>query len=136
MSTDRSALIRDLEAAFAGLLFISENDAPFALVDAPGAPFAALDDEQVRRLAGRPSTDAVATVPVKDFFRNAVRDQEWHGPAEKAAAKRYRELVSLIESALPDAKVFRIGARRIAVLVVGTGPGGGTLGLSTTVVET
>jgi hypothetical protein len=130
---DRSALIGQLEAACAGLLFISEKDAPFALVDALGVPFAGLD---ARLLTGRPSTDPIETVPVEYFFRNAILDQDWYGPAEKAAAQRYRELVSLIESTLPDARVFRVGARRIAVLIVGTGPGGGTLGLSTTVVET
>jgi len=129
-------LIRELEAAVAGLLFVSERDAPFAIVDAPGMPFAALDNEQARKLAGRPAMEPVETVSVVYFFRNAVLDQNWYGPAEKAAAQRYRELVSWIESALPDARVFRIGARRIAVLIVGTGPGGGTLGLSTTVVET
>jgi hypothetical protein len=136
MPTDRSALIRDLQAASAGLLFVSERDAPFAVVDAPGTPFGALDDEQVRRLAGRPGTELVETITVDYFFRNAVLDQGWHGPAEKLAARRYRELVSLIGSAIPDARVFRVGAISIAVLIVGTGPGGGTLGLSTTVVET
>ena len=134
MPTDRSALIGDLEAATAGLLFTSETDAPFAIVDAPGV--STLDDEQARKLAGRPSTDPVETVSVEYFFRNAVLDQDWHSPAEKAAAKRSRELVSLIESAIPGARVFRVGARRISVLIVGTGPGGGVLGLSTTVVET
>ncbi|HEX4385409.1 MAG TPA: nuclease A inhibitor family protein [Myxococcales bacterium] len=133
---DRSAVIHDLEAACKDLLFISERDAPFALVDEPGAPFAALDGDQARKLAGRPATDQVETVSVSDFFRNAVQDQDWHGPAEKATVQRYRDLTSLIQSALPDAKVFRVGRRSIAVLIVGTGPGGGTLGLSTTVVET
>jgi hypothetical protein len=133
MPTDRGALIRQLEAASAGLLFVSEQDAPFAIVD---APFAALDDRQLHALAGRPAADPIETVTVEYFFRNAILDQDWHGPAEKAAVQRYRALVSLIESALPDARVFRLGARRISVLIVGTGPDGGILGLSTTVIET
>jgi Nuclease A inhibitor-like protein len=133
MATDRSALIRQLEAACAGLLFVSEQDAPFAIVDAPSA---ALDGEQLHALAGRPAADPIETIAVEYFFRNAILDQEWHSPAEKAAVRRYRALVSLIESALPDARVFRLGARRVSVLIVGTGPDGGILGLSTTVVET
>jgi hypothetical protein len=96
-------------------------------------PFKAFD---ARQLAGRPATDAVEEVTVDQFFHNAVQDQDWHGPAEKAVVQRYRDLLDLIHSALPDAKVFRVGSRRISVLIVGTGPGGGTLGLSTTVVET
>jgi hypothetical protein len=130
---DRSAVIHHLEAASNGLLFISEHDAALAVLDAPEMPFKAIDACQ---LAGRPSTETVEEVTVDDFFRNAVLDQDWHGPGERAVVQRYRDLVALIHSALPDAKVFRVGSRRISVLIVGTGPGGGTLGLSTTVVET
>ena len=136
MPTDRAALLRDLSAASSGLLFVSEHDAPFALVDAPTVPFASLDDDAIRKLAGRPQADAVEVVSVDHFFRNAVLDQPWHGPAEKAAAKRYRDLVGLIQSALPGAKAYRVGAVSVAVLILGTGPGGGALGLSTEVVET
>jgi len=136
MPTARAALLRDLAAASAGLLFVSENDAPFSLVDAADLPFAKLDDDAARGLAGRPATDAVEAVTLEHFFRNAVRDQDWHGPAEAATAERYRALVAFIEAEIPDAKAYRVGAIAVSVLIVGTGPGGGALGLATTVVET
>lgn len=136
MTTSRADVLESLLHASDGLLFISETDAPFTPVDAPATPFAALDDASVRRLAGRPDTDAVETRRVEDLFRNAVKDQPWHSPEETANAKRYRALVALLHTALPDAKVYRVGEVSIEVLLLGSGPGGGVLGLATKVVET
>lgn len=136
MTPSRAALLKSLLHAADGLLFLSETDAPFTPVDAPGTPFTAIDDAAVRRLAGRPETDAVEVRGVDDFFRNAVKEQPWHSPGEAEGARRYRALVARLHDALPDAKVYRVGAVSLDVLILGTGPGGGALGLATRVVET
>ena len=132
----RAAVLKSLVLASRGLLFMSETDAPFTPVDAPQSPFAGLDDAAVRSLAGHPATDAVEVISVDAFFRNAVKEQEWHTPEELANAKRYQALVALIHAELPDAKVYRVGKIALDVLILGTGPGGGALGLTTKVVET
>jgi hypothetical protein len=129
-------VLESLVLASRGLLFMSETDAPFTPVDAPGTPFATLDDAAVRSLAGHPAEDPVETRGVDEFFRNAVTDQPWHTPPEAANVKRYRALVALLHATLPDAKVYRVGKISIDVLILGTGPGGGALGLATRVVET
>lgn len=136
VSAHRAAVLESLVLASRGLLFISESDAPFTPVDAPGTPFATLDDAAVRALAGHPAGDPVEVVSVDSFFRNAVKDQPWHTPQEAADAKRYRALVALLHATLPDAKVYRVGKIALDVLILGTGPGGGALGLATKVVET
>jgi len=132
----RVTLLVWLAAASHGLMFVSESDAPFTTVDAAQHAFATLDDAAVRGLVGRPSTDPVETMEVDAFFHNAVQDQPWHTHEEKATVRRYRKLVALIHKVLPDAKVFRVGRISIDVLILGTGPGGGALGLATHVVET
>ncbi|ATB29097.1 nuclease A inhibitor family protein [Melittangium boletus] len=136
MNTQRAAVLKSLLLSAHGLLFISETDAPFTPVDAPGSPFASLDDAAVRRLAGHPDADPVETRGVDEFFRNAVQEQPWHTPEETATVRRYRALVALLHASLPDARVYRVGAVSIDVLILGTGPGGGALGLATKVVET
>ena len=136
VSLQRAAVLKSLAAASQGLLFLSETDAPFTSVDAPDQPFQTLDDAAVRALAGHPAEDPVETVSVDHLFRNAVKDQPWHTPKEKADVKRYQALVALIHATLPDAKVYRVGKVSIDVLILGTGPGGGALGLATKVVET
>ena len=136
VNPQRATVLESLVVASRGLLFISESDAPFSPVDAPQTPFAALDDATVRALAGHPPGDPVEVISVDYLFRNAVKAQPWHSPSEAADAKRYRDLVTLIHTALPDAKVYRVGKIAIDVLILGTGPGGGALGLTTKVVET
>ena len=136
MSMEREAVLKSLASASQGLLFLSETDAPFSLVDAPDKKFAALDDATVRALAGHPAADPVETISVDELFRNAVKEQPWHTPREAADVKKYRALVELLHSTLPDAKVYRVGQSAIDVLILGTGPGGGALGLATRVVET
>jgi hypothetical protein len=136
VNTQRDAVLKSLVDASSGLLFMSETDVPFSPVDAPGQPYAGLSDPAVRALAGHPPTDAVETISIDQLFRNAVLDQPWQSPEEKEAAKRYRALVALLKSALPDARVYRVGTISIDVLIIGTGPGGGVLGLRTRVVET
>ncbi len=65
-----------------------------------------------------------------------MKDQPWHTPREAADVQRYRALVALLHATLPDAKVYRVGKIALDVLILGTGPGGGALGLATKVVET
>lgn len=132
----RPTVLQSLVLASQGLLFISESDAPFSPVDAPATPFASLDDATVRALAGHPAEDPVERISVDYLFRNAVQQQPWHTPREFEDVKRYQALVALLHSTLPDAQVFRVGKISIDVLILGTGPGGGALGLATKVVET
>lgn len=136
VSTERKALLSALEKAASGLLFMSETDAPLTPLDASTRPFATLDDQAVRELAGHPAGDPVEVISVDELFRNAVLDQPWHTPKEREDARRFRELVALIKARLPDARVYRVGRISIDVLILGTGPGGSAIGLQTRVVET
>jgi len=126
---------RELREATEGLLFMSESDYPFEIIKWEGAE--EVSPERLRRIAGQDATAApVEERTVEDFFRVAVGEPEWKGKAELATARRYQELVRLLEGELAGVRVYRVGEINIAVYAVGRSSEGNWLGVSTRVVET
>ncbi|HEV2707170.1 MAG TPA: nuclease A inhibitor family protein [Pyrinomonadaceae bacterium] len=133
MRTDEE-IVRELERATTGLLFMSESDYPVEVFRLEGAE--GLTHDLLRRKAGADGEAAVVVQSVEDFFRVAAGEQEWKGAAELETARRYQALVGLLKSALEDVRVYRVGEINIGVYVVGRSPAGNWLGVSTRVVET
>ncbi|HEX8853899.1 MAG TPA: nuclease A inhibitor family protein [Pyrinomonadaceae bacterium] len=133
MQTDEE-ILRELERATAGLLFMSESDYPFEVFRRAGAePFT---DDVLRRKERLDASSPVAVQSVEDFFRVAAGEQDWKGADEQATARRYQALVKLLKRALGDVRVYRVGEINVGVYIVGRSPEGSWLGLSTRVVET
>jgi hypothetical protein len=133
MKTDEQ-LADELREATRGLLFMSESDYPFELVRWEGVD--ELTHDFLRGLTGQDSSTPVETRTAAEFFRAAADTPQWKSEAELATARRYQSLLRLLEENLPGLKVYRVGSVNMPVYVVGRGPSGGWLGVSTRVVET
>ncbi len=124
-----------LTAASQGLLYPSESDEPFTTFtwkEAGGE----LTKEQLLKLARKPAGSPVQEVALQDFFKDLTTEQDWHGDEERAAVKKYRDLLAVIRQKLPDAKVFKVGKTKVSVFIVGKTADGDWAGLKTTAVET
>jgi hypothetical protein len=131
MKTDEQ-LVEALREATRGLMFMSESDYPFEVVLWEAEP----THDTLRALTGSDASAPVEERSAADFFRVAASEADWKGAQELASARRYQTLLRLLEENLTDLRVFRVGEINIPVYVVGRGPSGGWLGVSTRVVET
>jgi hypothetical protein len=128
------AVVRELERAAAGLLYMSEADFPLEVIHLPsgrGPPSAA----GVARATGRPASPA-AEQTLEAFFATAITAQSWHSPAEQESVRRFRALLQILRSQLRDTRVFRFGALDIDAYVVGVTSAGDWAGLHTHLVQT
>ena len=135
MNEKTSKLIAALQVATEGLLWISEIDAPFEIVQWQNLsiPFV---NEQLLKLTGHSGDTSVEVIEVDDFFSAATEEQDWFGDEEKAIAKRYQEVVSALKQHLNQLKVYRMGDINIDIYIVGITESGEMIGLATQAVET
>jgi Nuclease A inhibitor-like protein len=127
--------IAALTTASRGLLYPSESDEPFTTFtwkEAEGE----LTKEKLLKRAHKPVSSRVQEVPLQDFFRDLTTAQDWHGEAEKATVEKYRNLLEVIRQNLSGVKVFKVGATKVEVFIVGKTDEAGWAGLTTTAVET
>ncbi len=127
-------LLTELAQAAAGLLFMSETDAPFTPVQWPGD--VELTPEDVCRLTGHDATTPVETMRLEDFFHAAAAETDWKNTEQLATARRYQALVQWLQTNLANVRVYRVGRISMDVYVIGRSAHGSWLGLSTRVVET
>ena len=134
MSHTSDAALAALTAAADGLLVPSESDYPLEPfhwdgpdVLTPATLLAALD------LA---PTTSVETRTLDAFFVPLTRVAPWMDAGERARAARFATLQRTIADHLADPVVYRVGARAIAVFLVGETANGCVVGLRTTVIET
>ena len=126
-------LLEELREATRGLLFMSESDYPLEVFKWTTAE---PTREFLRKLAGRDSPPEVETQGPREFFRAAASEPDWKGEAELATARKFQTLLRMLETALSDLRVYRVGSIDINVYVAGRAPSGNWLGVSTRVVET
>lgn len=132
MSQDIVKVLRD---ATDGLLYMSESDEPFEVIDWPGMP----EEPTVaglRKHSGQDLAIPVSQLPVEVLLKELMEEKPWHGPAEKADVLRYRNLFRVFKEHLPSAKVFRFGVVRVDVFILGRTTEGHWVGLKTKAVET
>jgi hypothetical protein len=128
-------LIARLQAAIAGLLWMSEIDAPLEVIHWP-ASVLELTQERLLELTHHPPTALVQQVTVEEFFAGATADQDWFGEEERAIAQRYREVVALLKQSLTHLQGYRVGEVRLDLYIVGQTASGNWVGLATQAVET
>ena len=130
----KSGVVEALKKASAGLLFPSETDAPFEVVEWPGEQ-GKPDKARVLELAGQSANTPVKTKGLDAFFKDATSEQDWMDEGEKAEARRFKELVQAIKDNLADVKVFLAGRAEADAYIVGRAESGWA-GLKTRVVQT
>ncbi len=127
--------IAALTIASEGLLYPSEADEPFTTFtwkESEGE----LTKEKLLKRARKPARSPVREVPLQDFFKDLTTAQDWHGQEEKATVEKFRNLLAVIRQHLSDVKVFKVGATKVGVFIIGKTDEGDLAGLKTTAVET
>ena len=127
-------ILQKLEQATAGLLFMSEADYPFEIVNWGGIDEIVFD--YLRGQAGAAPDAPVQVVSPEKFFGMAMSEPKWKPEQELAIARRYQALLRLLKENLNDLKVYKVGQINITVYIVGRAATGNWVGLSTRVVET
>lgn len=127
-----NAVFNKLKAAVKGLTYQSESDEPFEVLqwkDASGT-------FDVNKLPGRKTLKPFKTVSLESFFADLVKDQPWHGPAEKKRVKQYRDLKTIVETELLKPQVIRRGLVEVEILILGRTGAGDWFALKTKAIET
>lgn len=135
MNDETSRLVTRLKAATAGLLWMSEIDAPLEVIHWPPLQ-GELTPERLLELTNHPLTTAVKPVAVDDFFAGATEEQDWFGEEERAIAQRYRDLVAMLKQTLGKLQGYQVGEVNIDLYMVGQTASGDWVGLATQAVET
>lgn len=157
MSLETLDLITTLQAAIAGLTWMSESDYPWRVLVAADT-LALLGDQLPLPLTEQPLTPYLQGVPVEPalavapepvtlatqatpvdvdaFFAPAIQIPAGYGPEEQAIAQRYQQLAQWLKARLTNLKVYRQGDREIDIYILGQTPDGHILGLQTKAVET
>jgi len=131
---DPECLVSRLESACEGLVLISETDAPVTPFAA--GPVAELTSQIILEETGKPSSEPIEERDFDEFFERLTAIREWYGDEEKARAKKFLELYTLLKEFLHDRKVFRIGRIRLDIYAVGLDKEDRLIGVSTYAVET
>lgn len=129
------AIVRRLEHASDGLLFMSESDHPFRVLFWK-RPSGVLNAARVAELAGEDPAGPIEERTLDEFFEGATRVLPEYGAEELAVVERYRALVQLIRRELCHVKVFRYGVVEIHAYVTGVTRQGDWVALATTQIET
>src|ERR1700759_1529361 len=106
MPTDE---LQPLRQAVDGLLFPSESDEPFDVIDVPAGPSVSTPLEFVRQKAEKRTA---VEVKIDDFFSALAGSEE---------EERFKNLRQALQSTLTDLHIFRIGdgEPRVDVYLVG-----------------
>lgn len=127
-------IIEELERASRGLLMMSESDYPFEIISWEETKD--INADFLRHVAGRSSDAPVRVESIDSFFKPAITEHEGEREEDRQTVEKYRKLLRVLESALHDIKVYKVGMINIPVYIVGRAPSGRWMGLSTRVVET
>lgn len=127
-------LFSRVEAARAGLNYVSETDSPIEAVFFEKA--GGISAEKLRKALGLPAASVVKEVSFDEFFAPLTAPRPWHTPKQKKNAKGFAGLEALLEKELRGLTVFRVGRVRIEIYIVGVDPEGNWFGVRTEAVET
>ncbi len=118
MADNEQQIMEQLRRATEGLLFMSESDYPFEVIQWEGLP--ALTHDFLCRMAGEFDDCEVEEIEAEKFLQ----------------AEIYRNIVTVLSQNLVEVKAFKVGRINMPVYVVGKSKRGNWLGVSTRVVQT
>lgn len=120
--------------AAAGLIFISETDAPIEPFRWEKAGEATV--EAVRQMAEIGSDAPAEEADADTFFSRLIVKKDWFGERETERAERFARLYAELKTVLRDIRVFRFGRVRVSIYIVGIDAEGHLAGVMTKAVET
>ncbi len=129
-------ILEILQNASAGLLMLSESEAPFEVFEWENPTKQPLTTAIFLEKSNTSPETKLETLTVQHFFRNAVAEKDWFEESERQTAKRFQNLVHILETELIDLQVFRCVNIEIEVWIIGTNSTGNWAGLRTKLIET
>ena len=118
MAEDNARVIKSLSQSTAGLLFMSESDYPFEVIQWDSTT--ELTPNFLRSVTGESKDCPVQEMELEDFLTSG----------------RYQPLLQVLQSQLSSPKAYRVGRINMSVYLVGRSKDGSWLGVSTRVVQT
>ena len=126
--------IAKIRAAIGTLQMPSETDAPMRVEFWPSDTSEAAP-AQIARWANAKTQTSVETQTVEQFFASAVGVEDWMSADEKATARRFQDLVQVLNAEMENPRVYLFGERERTVVIIGKVKDGFG-GVVTLVVET
>jgi hypothetical protein len=113
-------LSKVLTTAIDGLLYLSESEAPVALLQWPGVTNLAAAQEHVTSLTGTPA-DAQQLRSTADFMSPILKMAVPEDPAMQTYARRWKRVLKKMQSGLQDVQVISMPAKnaQIQLYIVG-----------------
>ena len=133
-SSGPNRVLKRLEKACEGLVYLSETDAP--VVPFQGRAVDEVTAEEILRIAERDKEEPIEEIAIHDLFRRLRTEHEWFSAEQRKNAKRFASLEKLLSETLDDIHVYRIGRIRIDIFVAGIDTEGRLTGVRTFAVET
>jgi hypothetical protein len=115
---DDEQILKQLEKETAGLLFMSESDYPFEIVQWDGP--AEITPEFIRTVTNESEDCQVQELEVEEFL----------------SAEQYKKIVDVFTTKLSQSKAYKVGRINMPVYMVGRSESGKWLGVVTRVVQT
>jgi hypothetical protein len=134
VTNQASELLRLLQEATDGLLWMSESDYLFEVVYWQAR--SSITPQELLKLTNHSSDTAITTVNFDAFFENVTQPQEWHGELERETVQRYQHLVEILKTHLSDLQVYRVGNIHLDVYIIGKTTSNELAGIATQAVET
>jgi hypothetical protein len=123
-----------LKAACEGLNYMSETDSDLTPVF--GKKAAGSTTQEVLSAIGVAGKDKIETGDADNFFSRLASHKEWFTEEQKENADRFGALKNLLDGALDDLKVYRIGKIRIQIYVLGVDKNKKVAGVKMNAIET
>jgi hypothetical protein len=118
MAENDAQVVEQLKRVTAGMLFMSESDYPFEVIQWEG--LTELTHNFLCKLSGESEDCQVEEMEVEDFL----------------LAEKYQNIVKVMTENLAERRAYKVGRINMPVYVVGKSKRGNWLGVSTRVVQT
>lgn len=134
INSAKSDLPAQIKKAASDLFYTSETDAEIKAFG--GQKAEAVTVEELSKQIGKADKQPIVEKDFDGFFARLTKIQDWFGDEEKATARKFADLKTLLEKNLKDIKVFRIGKIQIDIYAVGLDAESNLAGIQTKAVET
>jgi len=129
MDTTSALYISRLELLTKDLPFMSESDYPWEVI------YLGENEEDIKHKLLL-DTEQSQKVEIADFLRNAVKEEDWYEEEELTAARKYQELLKILQEEIQNATAYRRGEIEIDIFIIGQLPNKEWLALKTKSIET
>jgi hypothetical protein len=136
MALSSAEIMEQLAISIDGMLWISETDAPFEIVNWAVPLTAKLTEKKLLKSLGLAKDLSTTPQDLDTLLQPILEPQDWHGEEEKEIIRRYENLRDFLKQNLTDLQVYRCGEIEITICILGKNPDGKWVGLKTQAVET